>query len=415
LLPTRDSRARLAVTGIGVVAPGAIGIDAFREQLRSATSSITTVTRFETGGLSCHKAALVENFSARDFIPPMKLRRMNAMSRLTLAGAKLALTDAGWLPLTEPEAIGVAIGTAFGPVQTSVEYMQEYVEKGPSLAPPQLFAESVANAPGSHVAIEYDLRGFNVTFTQRESSTLAAAMYASSQLLKGAARAAVVGGVEEINEMIFSVLSRVGALAHAEGDHDEAARPFDRRRNGVVLGEGSAILTLETPEAASARNARVYGYFSGFSIGKDTTASVSDWGTGAERVAELMRDACDDAGITPEQLDAVWASANSNVRADDLEARALRLLFGERIPPVVATKGYFGEYAAAGGLQLVSALLGISDQELPESLGFEQADDGAPLPIVTTRRSARLDHLLVNSLSAGGGVICAVLSRSVDG
>jgi 3-oxoacyl-[acyl-carrier-protein] synthase II len=390
-------------------------VEAFRELIRRGDGSVTTVTRFGTEGLACHKAALVENFSARDFIPPMKLRRMNVMSRLALAGAKLALTDAGWLPLAEPETIGVAIGTAFGPVQTSVEYMQEYVEKGPSLAPPQLFAESVANAPGSHIAIEYGLRGFNVTFTQRESSMLAAAMYAASQILKGAAQSAVVGGVEEINEMIFSVLSRVGALARAAGDHEEASRPFDRRRNGVILGEGSAMLTLETPEAAAQRGAKVYGYLSGFSIGKDTTASVSDWGTGVERVSESMRAACDDAGIAPPQVDAVWASANSNVRADALEARAIRLLFGDRVPPIVATKGYFGEYAAAGGLQLVSALLGLSGQELPASLGFAESDHETALPIVTSQRSARLQHVLVNSLSAGGGVICAVISRGADG
>src|SRR5206468_7138199 len=119
-----------------------------------------------------------------------------------------------------PSASGVAMGTAFGPVQTSVEYMQEYVEKGAALAPPQLFAESVANAPGSHVGIEFDLRGFNVTVTQRESSALAALMYAASQIAKGTVPAVIAGGVEEVNEIVFSVLDRLGALG-------ECSRPFD--------------------------------------------------------------------------------------------------------------------------------------------------------------------------------------------
>src|SRR6202040_2113302 len=182
---------------------------------------------------------LVRDFVPKDFIAPMKLRRMNALSRLGVAAAKLAMMDRG-NPL--PEGAGVGMGTAFGPMQTSVEYMQEYVEKGAALASPQLFAESVANAPGSHVAIELGLRGFNVTVTQRESSALAALMFAASQLSKGAAPAALVGGVEEVNEMVFSVLDRVGALAHANGTVDEGARPFDRRRTGMVIGGVGAIL-----------------------------------------------------------------------------------------------------------------------------------------------------------------------------
>src|SRR5205823_2840299 len=146
-------------------------------------------------------------------IAPMRMRRMNNLSRFAVSAARLALDDRGG---ELPPETGVAVGSAFGPVQTSVDYMREYVEKGASLAPPHLFAESVANAPGSHVAIEWGFRGFNVTVTQRESSALAAAMYASSQLVKGSARAALTGGVEEVNEMTFSVLDRIGALARGE-------------------------------------------------------------------------------------------------------------------------------------------------------------------------------------------------------
>ncbi len=147
---------RVPISGIGVVAPDAIGIDAFRALLAGGRTTIRDVDRFDTSELSAHKAALVRDFKARDFIAPMKSRRMNALSRFAVAAAKLAIEDCGGAldPLT-----GVAVGTAFGPVQTSVEYMQEYVEKGPALAPPQLFAESVANAPGSHIAIEWGLRG----------------------------------------------------------------------------------------------------------------------------------------------------------------------------------------------------------------------------------------------------------------
>ena len=389
---------RIPITGIGVIAPDAVGVDAFRALLASGVTTIREIDRFDTAGLSAHKAALVRDFKARDFIAPMKMRRMNGLSRLGVAAAKLAIEDSGG---ALSEQSGVAIGTAFGPVQTSVEYMQEYVDKGASLAPPQLFAESVANAPGSHIAIEWGLRGFNITITQRESSALAAAMVASTQLVKGTAPTALIGGVDDVNEMLFSVLDRIGALAHVESEVDEAVRPFDRRRNGLAVGEGAAVFVA----GAAAR--KPYGWLSGFGIARDTTASISDWGTGADAVVTAMRAALADAELPLDAVDAVYASANGSRRGDALEEAALGLLFGGRMPPIVATKGIFGEYAAGGALQLAAALLAVDEQKLHASAGFEEGS----LPVNRSLREAGLRHVLVNSLSAGGGIVCTVISR----
>ena len=338
--------ARVPITGIGAIAPGAIA----------------EIDRFDTGGLSAHTAALVRDFKPKDYIAPMKMRRMNALSRLAVAAAKLAIDDCGAAP--GPNT-GVALGTAFGPVQTSVDYMKEYVEKGAALAPPQLFAESVANAPGSHIAIEWNLRGFNVTFTQRESSALAAAMYASSQIVKGTVDAALIGGVEEVNEMLFSVLDRLGALD-------------DARQSGMVIGEGSAVLV-----AGNAGTRAPYAWLSGFGVARDTTAPISDWGTGAQSVVTAMRAAIEDAEISADDIDAVYVSKNGSARGDALESRALQLLFGAKMPELVETKHLFGEYAAGGALQLAAAIRGVEQRR----------------------------HVLVNSLSAGGGIVCAVVSR----
>ena len=395
---------RIAITGIGVVAPGAVGIDAFRALLNSGESAIRAIDRFDTAGLSAHNAGLVQNFTPKDFISPMKMRRMNMLSRFGVAAAKLALADRGGEGIDTQT--GVAIGTSFGPVQTSVDYMQEYVEKGAALAPPQLFAESVANAPGSHIAIENALRGFNVTVTQRESSALAAAMYASSQIVKGNIRAALIGGVEEVTEMIFSVLDRIGALAHRNGVVDEHARPFDRTRNGISVGEGAAILTIEAEPAS-----KTYAFISGFGIARDATAKISDWGTGYEAVAGAMRAAMEDADIQLSDIDAIYSSANGNRRADRLEYCAIQSLFRDRRPPVVATKGYFGEYAAGGALQLAAATLAMHDQTLHKSAGFESGDDEMQIDVNRVQRDVSLNHVLVNAISAGGGVVCAVLSR----
>jgi 3-oxoacyl-[acyl-carrier-protein] synthase II len=368
---------RIAITGLGIIAPAAIA----------------PIDRFDTAGLAAHAAALVRDFNPRDFIAPMKFRRMNQLSRLTVAAARLALGERNL-----PAGSGVAIGTAFGTVQTSVDYMQEYVAKGAALAPPQLFAESVANAPGSHVAIEHDLRGFNVTVTQRESSALAAAMYACAQIAKGAAPAALIGGVDGVTEMVFSVLARLGALS-------DRARPFDRRRDGFTPGEGSAVLVAEALPSKEP-----LGYFSGFGIGRDTTATISDWGADDARVAEVMRAAMDDAEV--ERVDAIFASANGSRRGDAVEARAIARVFGDNVPPVVATKGSFGEYAAAGALQLAAAFAALRDQRLPPSVGFEEKDPELPVAPNSGGMAAALHNVLINSISAGGGIVCAVMSAS---
>jgi 3-oxoacyl-[acyl-carrier-protein] synthase II len=379
---------RIPICGIGVIAPGAIGVEAFRALLKSDRPAWSEVDRFDTTGLRARCAALVKDFQPKAFIHPMKMRRMNTLSRFAVAAAKLAIADAD---VELPQGTGVALGTSFGPVQTSVEYMQEYVEKGAALAPPQLFAESVANAAGSHVAIEWGLRGFNITVTQRESSALAAAMYASSQIVKATVPAALTGGVEEVNEMIFSVLDRIGALA------SYAPHPFGRNRDGILLGEGSAILILGT-------GAKRYASFAGFGMARDTTASLSDWGEQPEAIVRAMNAAIDDAELTAGDIDAIYASANGSKRGDAVEARAIASLFGDRVP-VVTTKGLFGEYAAGGVLQVVAAILGVSDQELPPSVG---ADD--PVIPVAKPGPRELRNVLVNSVSAGGGMISAVVS-----
>jgi 3-oxoacyl-[acyl-carrier-protein] synthase II len=284
--------------------------------------------------------------------------------------------------------------------------MQEYVAKGAALAPPQLFAESVANAPGSHIAIEHDLRGFNVTVTQRESSALAAAMYASSQIVKGTVPAAVIGGVEEVNEMVFSVLDRLGALCHGDGPVAECLRPFDRRRNGMSIGEGSATFIAE-----GAPSREPYGWLAGFAIGRDTTATISDWGTGDEQVARTMRAAIEDADLELSDIDAIYASANGTRRGDLLELCAIQRLFGNDVPAVVATKGYFGEYSAGGAFQLAAALIAMREQALHGSHGFEEPDAQMRFEPVRAYRPAALRNILVNTISAGGGIVCAVISR----
>lgn len=397
---------RVAVSGIGIVGPGAIGVEAFRDLLRSGRSAVEMISRFESSSFRSKKGALVEGFEPKEFIPAGKLRRMNQLSRLAVASARGAVDDAGAGPgVPGWEHGGVAIGTMFGPVETSVKYLDEYREKGPALAPPQLFAESVANAPGSHVAIQYGLRGFNLTFTQREGSAMTALAVAAMQIAKGSAPLALAGGVDEINEITYGIYDRLGALSRSRDGQEEMARPFDRRHDGMILGEGGAMLLL----AGDPGELPVYGWVAGFAQGRDASAPLSDWGTDHDAVARVMRRAIEDAGVGIEAIDVVFASANGNPRCDDLEAGALLSMFGASCPPVVATKGTFGEYAAGGGLQLAATLLAVRYGEIYPSVGFSETD--MSLPVSTAHQTREIRYALVNALSAGGGLISMVVAR----
>lgn len=405
------SEVRIAVSGIGIVGPGAAGIGALRDLLRSGRSAVEEVSRFDCSGFRSKYGAFVNGFQPKDSIPAARMRRMNQLSRFAVASAKAALDDAGaGAEVPGWEHGGVAIGTMFGPVETSVKYLDEYRARGAALAPPQLFAESVANAPGSHVAIQYGLRGFNLTFTQREGSAMTAVAAAAMQLAKGKAPVALAGGVDEINDITYGIYDRIEALARAVDGGAEAAKPFDRNRNGLVLGEGGAMMLL----LADPGELPVYGWIAGFAQGRDQSAGLSDWGNDSDAVERVMRRAIEDAGITEGDIDVVFASANGNRKCDALEAKALMSLFGDGCPAVVATKGVFGEYAAGGGLQIASALLGVRYGEIYPSVGFSENEEGVDLPVSTRLENREIRYALVNSLSAGGGLISMVFSREAS-
>lgn len=395
------------ITGMGCVLPRAIGAEELEARLVSAESAVAEVTRFDTSRWESRYGGFVEGFRAREFIPVARIRRMNELARMSVAATRMALENAAAPSGTWKRTdVGVSMGTMFGPVRTSIEYMDAYLQHGPSLAPPQLFAESVANAPGSHIAIENGFEGFNLTFTQRESSFLTALLHAAVQLRHGRVRAAIVGGVDELNEVVYEVLSRSGALARDEGA-GEAMRPFDRRRNGISPGEGALSFVVES-EPRVTPIARV----SGLGMARDASASTSDWGTDPSALERAAHHAIADAGLEPSDIGAVYASANGSRRGDALERMALEKMFEGVIPPVTAVKAIFGEYAGAGGVPVAAAALALRTSTVHASCGFEENEEGARFEPPKVAIPRALSHVLTLSVSAGGGIVAAVLSRT---
>jgi 3-oxoacyl-[acyl-carrier-protein] synthase II len=327
---------------------------------------------------------------------------------MAVAAARLAVRDAG---SSEDESgsatTAVVVATAFGPAYYTEKLLEAIFLQGPEAASPALFTESVASAAASQVAIALKARGPSLTVTQREAGPWIAVAEGARLLRTGRAARVLVGAVEEMTPLLHGILDRFHALARGDDFHPEMARPFDRRRNGFLAGEGSTFLVLETAASAAARGARPLARLRAAVCGFDPSAPAVDWGRGAKPLAELLRRRLGTAGVEPPSIDRVVSGAAGGVRGDRLEAEVLRGLFGESpLPPILAPKAVVGEY---GGAALGAAVLYAAGLPAGPTPGFAAADpalgvvphDGSPL--------AAPRRVLSSALAAGGAAAWLVL------
>ena len=255
---------RAVISGIGCVSCFGIGHRAFIEAATSGGCGVTPITAFDTSDCSSHHAAMITGFEPSTFISPFKLRRVDAVGRVAVACAHLLFDDAACSPgPAGSDDIGIALGTFTAGLDSLVEYLVGLTDRGPTGVPAILFSNTVANAPASLCAIEFGLRGPNVTFNQREASSLGALVFSIGAVRQERVAAMVTGGADCLEETFFKVHDRFRALSPMRGrrsdGEDEAIRPFDARRNGFVLGEGGFLLLVESATAAQRRGAHIYG------------------------------------------------------------------------------------------------------------------------------------------------------------
>lgn len=413
----------VVVTGLGALTAFGAGAEPLAAALARGEARRTPVEPFPVlprpaGGAT--SAALVPELSLAEWLPPLVARRMSPPSRWAVAAAKMALADAG----LEVEgsaggapdpATAVAFATAYGPMSFTQRLLDQILDEGPEAASPFLFTECVANAPAAQVAIQCRAAGRNHTLCQREAGALTALARGAADVASGRAERALVGAAEEVTPLVFAVLDRFGALARPGPGEGEAARPFDRRRNGFVMADGAAVAVLESAAAAAGRGAPVLARVRAWGGAFDATAGRSGWGTGGDVLGCELRAFLDRAGIAPAGIDRIVSGASGAVAGDRLEAAALRRAWGDQpLPPVLAPKGVTGEYA--GGF-LAAALLAAASRPVGQSAprpswataGFAEPDpeleltphDGSPLP--PPRR------LLATSLAAGGSAAWVIL------
>ncbi len=407
-----SAEASVVVTGLGTVSAAGVARPALEAALRHGEPRSTPIDR-STGHhapqAAC-TAALVGDLDLRPFIPPLEARRMSPASRYAVVAARTALDDAGLDVRDESDAgIVVVVASAFGPAAFSQRLLDQILDEGPTVASPSLFTECVANAPAARVALACRATGPNLTIVQGEAGPLRAVAHGAAEVAAGGCWLALVGATEELTPLLHAILDRFRALARPRGEAAERARPFDRRRDGVLAAEGATLLALEAEAAARRRGAgilaRVRGGWSAF----DASAPASGWGRGEERLAGELVKGLERHGLAPADVDRIVSGASGSRAGDRLEALVLRRAWGaRRLPPILAPKATTGEY---GGAFLGAAVLALAGTGWGPTAGFEETDpelevrphDGSPL------EPAR--RVLVSGLAAGGAASWLILER----
>jgi len=395
------------VTGLGVVSSIGVGRAQFWSALRAGRSGIAPLP--DAGDVP-HIAARIVDFSPREFITSPHLRRADRFSRTIVAASRMALADAKLgAALPAPERLGVVVGSVLSNISESVQYLDRLFTKGPGLASPLIFPNLVPNAAASYVAMEIGCTGANLTVSQGEVSGEQAIATGCDLIRAGRADIVLAGGGDELAEIVIAAYRRFRALSSQRGG-PEWCSPYDADRNGIVLGEGSAILVLEPLARARQRGATVYAEIVD-AITFGVAAPPYDWPTSAPNAAARLRTLLDRAGLRA--VDLVCGGANSSRRCDACELDILTELFGDAAPAVTLTsiKGAIGEFGAAGALTTIAACLALHEGVVPPLCHLRQPETTAAMRFAPRTGQSRPLRSVLQLSQARGGAAAALLLR----
>ncbi|HSQ31414.1 MAG TPA: beta-ketoacyl-ACP synthase II [Gemmatimonadaceae bacterium] len=411
-----SDRRRVVVTGIGAVTPIGISRDAMWDGLRAGRSAVRSVTRFDASIFRSQIAAEID-FHASDFIEERRVRRLDRFGQLTIACGRLAVDDSGLdLAAEDRERIGSSMGTALGGVGYAEEQFLVFKTEGIRSVSPTLATNVFAGAASCNIAIEFGAQGPNSTNAMSCASGTMGIGDGFRQIRDGYADVMICGGVEApLNQLCFGAFSIIRAMSTRNGTPERASRPFDRARDGFVMGEGAAILVLEEYGRAKARGAHIYAEVCGYSFCNDAHHMTAPRPDGSQ-AARAMRGALADARVEPHEISYVNAHGSSTPLNDPTETRAIKSVFGDHATKlqVSSTKGYYGHaLGASGAMEAAICALSLERGWLPPTLNLENPDDGCDLDYIpNVGREASTEYVLSNSFGFGGINAALVLKRA---
>jgi 3-oxoacyl-[acyl-carrier-protein] synthase II len=395
------------VTGVGLLTPLGIGTEPSWEAVRAGKSGIGAITQFDPAAFSCRIAGEVKGFDPANYIEKKEIKKMGRFIQFAIAAAEFALTDSGLKVTPETaEQVGVYIGSGIGGFEVIEREHQTLLEFGPRRISPFFITATIVNLASGYVSMRSGAKGPN-SATATACTTSAHSIGDSFRLIqRGDADAMICGGSEAcITPMGVGGFAAMRALSTRNDEPERASRPWDRDRDGFVVGEGSGILVLEELEFARRRGASIIAEMMGYGMSADAyhvTAPPPD-GDGAFRV---MRNSMRDAGIEPRQVDYINAHGTSTEVGDRAETMAIKRAFGEHAYQVAvsSTKSMTGHLlGGAGGLEAGITVLAIRDQIAPPTVNLENPDPACDLDYVPNRaRPMKIEYALSNSFGFGG-------------
>jgi 3-oxoacyl-[acyl-carrier-protein] synthase II len=412
---TEQGGRRVVVTGVGLITPLGIGVDSTWKALCAGQSGIGRITRFDPTGYAAQIAGEVKGFDPAAFIEKKEIKKMDTFIHYAVGASQMAVDDAGLKVVPEEaDRVGVYIGAGIGGLPAIEHYHKVLLEKGPDRVTPFFIPMVIINLASGQVAIRLGARGPNscaVTACATGNHCIGDALRI---IQRGEADVMLAGGTEScIVPLAVAGFSAAKALSTRNDEPAKASRPFDKDRDGFVLGEGAGVLVLEELERARRRGARIYAELIGYGMNSDAyhITAPSENGEGAVRCMEL---AIKDAKISKDEVGYINAHGTSTM-ADAIETRAIKQVFGEgaRRIPVSSTKSMTGHLlGAAGGIEAVFSVLAIHRNLLPPTINLDHPDPECDLDYVPWKaRPASVSVALSNSFGFGGVNACLLFKR----
>ena len=410
---------RVVVTGVGVVSPIGIGVDRFWKALVSGTSGVRRITRFDPTGHDCQIAAEVKDFDPLQWIEKKEVRKMDLFVQYALAAAMMAVEDSQ-LKVTDerPDRVGVLVGTGMGGIPMLVEQHRILLEKGPGRVSPFFIPGIITNMASGRISMQVGAKGPNSCVSTACATGNHAIGDSFRIIQRGEADIMLAGGTEAvIAPLCVAGFSNCKALSTRNNEPERASRPFDKERDGFVMGEGAAVLIVEALDHALDRGATIYAEVIGYAMSADAY-HVTAPAPGGEGAVQSMQGALRDAGLAPEAVDYINAHGTSTPYNDANETLAIKRVFGEHAYrlAVSSIKSMIGHtLGAAGAIEAAATVLSLTHGILPPTINYEYPDPDCDLDYVPNKAREVLIRVALNNSFGFGGTNATTAFRRYDG